>query len=207
MLQLANEESGKTADGGEQTSPDPAALPCAACSSRAKGICRTIDVDTLMQIRSSMTLDDKTYMAAADTGDLTVFVIREGLASLWRETRRKGFLNDYLTASNAFATTMHGAGTYAIKAIGPLRICWLDARKLADVAVARRIHARLYRGLYEEMVRRLHERMDMVVNRRAGDRVERFRSRFSGFCDGSIPRRQLATYLGLRPETVSRLMK
>lgn len=199
----------------------PPQHPCAKCGVRDKAVCGVLACDTLAEFKSSgCTQRLQTGEPLFHEGDSAgqVFNLTEGALKLYRllpDGRRQ--VTGFLLPGDFLGITQADEQAFTAEALLPSRLCSFSRGRFAEFAAA---HPELERELYRLAAHELaaaHEQIVLLGRKSALERLASFlldlerRCRpdpgaATGEIDLPMSRSDIADYLGLTKETVSRVL-
>ena len=199
----------------------PAGHPCETCPVRPITICRTLDSDTLADMRALGTMQRlQPEQAVFHEGDPAkrVFMVTLGslkLYALLADGRRQ--ITGFMFAGDFLGVSVDEEYAFTVEALEPTELWWFS-REAFDHFVSK--HPRLEHELYRLAANELaaaQQQMVLLGRKSAAERLASFflslldrTERASGQAETSfdlpMSRLDIADFLGLTKETVSRML-
>ena len=199
----------------------PANHPCFDCAVRSSAVCRVLECDDLAEMRRlGWTIRLAAGQPLFHEGDpaTRVFTLTEGALKLYKllpDGRRQ--VTGYMLPGDFLGITIDDDHAFTVEALIDSKLCWFPRKRFGAFVET---HADLERGLYRLAAHELaaaQAQMVLLGRKTAEERVASFfvglleraeRASGTGACIIDLPmsRLDIADYLGLTKETVSRVL-
>lgn len=195
--------------------PLPTGHPCQGCEVRDTAVCGILDCDNLEQLKNlGWTLKLAPGQALFHEGDpvTRVFTLTRGTLKLYKllaDGRRQ--VTGFMHPGDFLGISVDDEHAFSAEALEPAQLCWFPRNRFDDFVEQ---HAPMERELYRIAAHELaaaQEQFVLLGRKTATERIASFILRLSGRSDGatvhlSMSRSDIADYLGLTKETVSRVL-
>ncbi len=194
----------------------PDGHPCRGCPVREHAICGVLDSEELKRFRHlgcCMELRDGETLFDQGDDAVSVFTVTEGVVKSYRmfaDGRRQ--VTGFHVPGDFVGGGVEDVHQFAAEAVGDCRVCAFPVRRFDDFVED---HQPMQRELYIAAARRLGEaekQMVLLGRKTAIERIATFfidmseRSGCADVVDLPMSRSDIADYLGLTKETVSRVL-
>jgi CRP/FNR family transcriptional regulator len=199
-----------------ETTELPAGHPCRGCPVRDSALCGVLDAESLRNFRRlGCCVELRAGESLFREGDqaLSVFTVTEGMLKSYRilpDGRRQ--VTGFHMPGDFVGTNVEEVHAFTVEAIDDCRLCAFPVGRFEDFAEE---HQPMERELYVIAARELaqaRKQMVLLGRKTAVERMASFflalseRSRGSDVVDLPMSRSDVADYLGLTKETVSRVL-
>lgn len=202
-------------------SPLPAAHPCAGCTVRAEAVCGVLDCDKLAKLRglgSQFRLGRGQPLFHEGDPAGRVFTLTGGALKLYKllpDGRRQ--VTGFVHPGDFLGISVDDEHAFSAEALEQSKLCAFPRARFDDFVEG---HGEMERELYRMAAHELaaaQEQMVLLGRKTAAERlasfflslarrVERRQDVPAGFIDLPMSRSDIADYLGLTKETVSRVL-
>jgi CRP/FNR family transcriptional regulator len=201
--------------------PLPTGHPCAGCGARTDAICGVLECDKLAQLKGlgnhHFLRDGQALFHEGDPAG-RVFTLTSGWLKLYKllpDGRRQ--VTGFMQPGDFLGISVDEEHAFTAEAMGQTQLCCFPRRRFDDfVEENSEMERELYRLAAHELAA-AHEQMVLLGRKTAAERVasfflalaERLERRKGGtarFIDLPMSRSDIADYLGLTKETVSRVL-
>ena len=222
MMQIIQTEVPVLAPALRYDGPLPADHPCSGCAVRSLAVCGVLDCDSLADFRR---LGNHFRLSAGQPlfheGDLAtrVFTITEGSLKLYKllpDGRRQ--VTGFMQPGDFLGISVDDEHAFTAEALEPSNLCSFPKGRFDDFVES---HGEMERELYRLAAHELaaaQQQMVLLGRKTAAERVATFfillvgraerrsRQKEARFVDLPMSRSDIADYLGLTKETVSRVL-
>ena len=195
--------------------PLPTGHPCQGCEVRDTAVCGILDCDNLEQLKNlGWTLKLAPGQALFHEGDpvTRVFTLTRGTLKLYKllaDGRRQ--VTGFMHPGDFLGISVDDEHAFSAEALEPAQLCWFPRNRFDDFVEQ---HAPMERELYRIAAHELaaaQEQFVLLGRKRATERIASFILRLSERSNAntvhlSMSRSDIADYLGLTKETVSRVL-
>ncbi|HEX2803799.1 MAG TPA: helix-turn-helix domain-containing protein [Sphingomicrobium sp.] len=200
----------------DHTSALPQGHPCFGCPVRDLAICGTLDGDQLKEFRRlgcCMALSSGQSLFSQGDSAASVFTVTEGILKSYRilpDGRRQ--VTGFHMAGDFVGNVVGDVHEVTAEAVKDCRVCAFPVRRFENFVED---HPPMERELYIAAARQLaqaHEQMVLLGRMTAIERIASFflalsdRSQGADMVDLPMSRSDIADYLGLTKETISRVL-
>jgi CRP/FNR family transcriptional regulator len=199
----------------------PAGHPCFGCAVRSAAVCSVLGCDDLAAMRQlGWTLELRPGQPLFHEGDpaTRIFTLTRGALKLYKllpDGRRQ--VTGFMFPGDFLGITIDDDHAFTVEALTESQLCWFPRKRFGEFVEA---HTELERGLYRLAAHELaaaQVQMVLLGRKTAAERVASFfiallerAERSSGdrkrMFDLPMSRSDIADYLGLTKETVSRML-
>jgi len=195
--------------------PLPTGHPCQGCEVRDTAVCGILDCDNLEQLKNlGWTLKLAPGQALFHEGDpvTRVFTLTRGTLKLYKllaDGRRQ--VTGFMHPGDFLGISVDDEHAFSAEALEPAQLCWFPRNRFDDFVEQ---HAPMERELYRIAAHELaaaQEQFVLLGRKTATERIASFILRLSERSNAntvhlSMSRSDIADYLGLTKETVSRVL-